>query len=255
VEGVDAPSYSARRCGGTAVIVLQLQTGGGSTGRSNLCGRRPSGAETAAPVPRPQDATGTLEVRFRSDLHATAQALRRMRDRRRRRRVARHRVRLREREGCPARLVLQSIEDEDVGDDIALSFVNLVALVPLLGNIVDFAQMIADDSFEEPWAKGNTSQDKLWGAAVSHLAGWDAPWIARNDAAKLVRAARGLEYVTDTALQVVVVGHTHRPGIAWANIAGERSIPIVDVGSWTYGRAEIAIVTPNGVGLAAIPNV
>jgi hypothetical protein len=152
-------------------------------------------------------------------------------------------------------LTLQAIENEDVSDDIALSFVNLVALVPLLGNIVDFAQMIADDSFEEPWSKGNTSQDKLWPAAVSPLPGWDAPWVARNDADKLVRAARGLEYVTDVALQVVLVGHTHRPGIAWANITGERSIPIVDVGSWTYGRAEIAIVTPDGVGLAGIPNV
>jgi hypothetical protein len=38
-----------------------------------------------------------------------------------------------------------------------------------------------------------------------------------------------------------------------ASVVGNiRSTSCVGVGSWTYGRAEIAIVTPEAVGLAAI---
>jgi hypothetical protein len=149
---------------------------------------------------------------------------------------------------------LEAIEEQDIGAEIALSIVDLVALFPVLSQIADFAQMVADDSFQEVWTKGNQGGDKPWPqAAGAPPAAWTAPWVARDDAAALVKAARGLEYVTDTALEVVFVGHSHRPGISSAWITAEREIALVDVGSWTYGRAEIAIVTPNGVGLAAIP--
>lgn len=43
-------------------------------------------------------------------------------------------------------------------------------------------------------------------------------------------------------IRMIIVGHTHRPGIAWLSRAN-RTIPIVDVGSWTYGRSQFALAT------------
>jgi hypothetical protein len=149
---------------------------------------------------------------------------------------------------------LQAIQARDLAATIGLNFVNLVALLPIIGHFVDFAQLAIDDSFEEAWTRGNQGGDKPWPRAQGlPPAGWTAPWVARDGAAELVRAARGLEYLTNTPLEVAIIGHSHRPGIASAWVTAERQIALVDVGSWTYGRAEIAIVTPDGVGLAALP--
>jgi hypothetical protein len=43
------------------------------------------------------------------------------------------------------------------------------------------------------------------------------------------------------AIRLVVVGHTHRPGLSWFELGG-RVIPVLDVGSWTYGRSQFAII-------------
>jgi len=149
---------------------------------------------------------------------------------------------------------LQSIRSENLGEVIGLNLVNLLAMLPILGNIVDFIQMVIDDSFEDPSLLGNHSGDKPWqkarGAAPD---AWDAPWVSRSDTNELIQAARGIEYVTDTAIEIAFVGHSHRPGISSGWITDEHEAVLVDVGSWTYGRAEIAIVTPDGVGLAEIP--
>jgi hypothetical protein len=50
---------------------------------------------------------------------------------------------------------------------------------------------------------------------------------------------------------VAFVGHSHRPGISWCPVASRR-VPLIDVGSWTYGRAEFAVVCADGVGLARL---
>jgi hypothetical protein len=151
---------------------------------------------------------------------------------------------------------LEAIREQDLGAAIGLNIVDLVALLPILGQIVDFAQMVIDDSFQEPWTKGNTGGDNPWPkSAGAAPVGWTAPWVARDDAAGLVKAARGIEYVTDMPIQVAFIGHSHRPGISSAWITAERQVALVDAGSWTYGRAEIAIVTRDGVGLAEIPIV
>jgi len=151
---------------------------------------------------------------------------------------------------------LEAIENADLGAAIALNIVDVVALFPILSPLANFFQMVADDSFEEVWTKGNTAGDKPWEKANGiEPAAWTAPWVHRDDEATLVRAARGLEYVTDEPVEVVFIGHSHRPGISWAWITAQRQTALVDAGSWTYGRAEIAIVTPNGIGLAEIPIV
>jgi len=50
------------------------------------------------------------------------------------------------------------------------------------------------------------------------------------------------------AVRVLIVGHTHRPGVAWFTHGG-RVIPVVDVGSWTYGKSQFAIVEEGSVRL------
>jgi predicted phosphodiesterase len=53
-------------------------------------------------------------------------------------------------------------------------------------------------------------------------------------------------------VRVALVGHTHRPGIDWTVVETGRGVPIVDAGSWTYGRAEFAVIAEDGIGLARL---
>jgi hypothetical protein len=50
------------------------------------------------------------------------------------------------------------------------------------------------------------------------------------------------------AARLVLVGHTHRPGVAWFT-HGSRVLPVVEVGSWTYGRSQFAIIEEGSVRL------
>lgn len=63
---------------------------------------------------------------------------------------------------------------------------------------------------------------------------------------------RGFEKGLGAQVKVAFFGHTHRPGISWAPVTQQRAVPIVDVGSWTYGRAELALVASDGVGLCRL---
>jgi hypothetical protein len=149
---------------------------------------------------------------------------------------------------------LETIEAQNMRETVALNIVDIVALAPILGELATFAQMVEDDSFEEPWTKGNTGGDLPWERASGVPPdGWDAPFVARNNAATLVRSTRGIEYLTDEPVEIAFVGHTHRPGISAEHVTATRHVVLVDVGSWTYGRAEIGIVAPDGVGIAEIP--
>ncbi len=49
-------------------------------------------------------------------------------------------------------------------------------------------------------------------------------------------------------VQLLLVGHTHRPGVTWLAREG-RTIPVVDVGSWTYGRSQFGVVTEGNASL------
>jgi hypothetical protein len=88
------------------------------------------------------------------------------------------------------------------------------------------------------------------GAAEPGPDGWTAPWVARNDAVELGTVIRGCEKGLQHAVRIVFVGHSHRPGISWAPVTQLRDVPLIDVGSWTYGRTEFAVVATDGIGLA-----
>jgi hypothetical protein len=158
---------------------------------------------------------------------------------------------------------LQTLKDiyvNAVWDETLLQVLNTINTLPVVGRLSSFLQRWGDSSFDEPWA-GN-AESKRWPGAV--IPGpddlWHAPWVARDDATKLAQVVRGFEFCLNrrnaaapaVEIEVALVGHSHRPGISWGPITAERDIPLVDVGSWTYGRAEFAVVCPDGVGLAAL---
>jgi len=146
---------------------------------------------------------------------------------------------------------LASIAVDGTATSIGLNILNLFnSTVPLLGGLGSFVQRVIDGSSKDPWSDSPASVP--WPkAAVQGPTGWAAPWVARDSAAQLGAAISGFELCVQHEVQVVIIGHSHRPGISWSPVAGRR-VPIVDVGSWTYGRAEFAIVCPDGIGIARL---
>jgi len=155
---------------------------------------------------------------------------------------------------------LQSIYVRAEWDEALLQILNTINSTSIIGPLSSFLQRWGDDSFAEPWAE--ESDSKPWPAAI--VPGpddlWQAPWVARDDAVKLAQTVRGFEFclsernpgVPPVEVEIALIGHSHRPGISWGSITADRAIPLVDVGSWTYGRAEFAVVCPDGVGLASL---
>lgn len=146
---------------------------------------------------------------------------------------------------------LQSIAVDGTAEAIGLNIFNLFnSTVPLLGALGTIIQRVVDGSSRDPWSDDPASVP--WPKAkVQGPTGWAAPWTGRDGATPLGAAISGFELCIQKEVQVVLVGHSHRPGISWSPIAGRR-VPIVDVGSWTYGRAEFAVVCPDGIGIAAL---
>jgi hypothetical protein len=122
--------------------------------------------------------------------------------------------------------------------------------VPIVGAVTAWLQRILDGSFKEGWV--SNSSDLPWdAAAVPGPEGWSAPWVARSSAVDYGGAVRGIELCTRERVELAFIGHSHRPGISWCPVASRR-VPLIDVGSWTYGRTEFAIVCEDGVGLARL---
>ena len=146
---------------------------------------------------------------------------------------------------------LASIAVQDTARTIGLNIFNILnSTAPGLGALGAFVQRAIDGSSVDPWSANPASIP--WGrAAVPGPNGWGAPWVGRDSAIQLGSALSGLELCIDQRVQVVLVGHSHRPGVAWSPIAGRR-VPVVDVGSWTYGRSEFAVVCPDGIGIARL---
>jgi UDP-2,3-diacylglucosamine pyrophosphatase LpxH len=145
---------------------------------------------------------------------------------------------------------LASVAVDGTAETLGLSILNLVNSAPLIGIVSSIIQRVIDNSSADPWSDNPKSLP--WpNAKVQGPAGWAAPWTARDDATQLGAAISGFELCTKQPVQVVIVGHTHRPGISWSPVAGRR-VPIVDAGSWTYGRAEFAVVCADGIGVAAL---
>jgi hypothetical protein len=78
-----------------------------------------------------------------------------------------------------------------------------------------------------------------------------AAWAARDGRDVLAKILGGLHeghmFGADTP-RIVFVGHSHRPGISWIEV-NEQVVPVVDVGSWTYGRSQFAVAVKGEVSL------
>lgn len=134
-------------------------------------------------------------------------------------------------------------------ETLALTVLNAINTLPFFGELTAWLQAngdhsLADESF-------GTTQSLPWARGSQGPIGWAAPWVDRGDTANLGNVIRGFEKGLNRELALAFIGHSHRPGISWAPVA-QRRVPLIDVGSWTYGRAEFAIVAEDGVGLVRL---
>jgi hypothetical protein len=145
---------------------------------------------------------------------------------------------------------LESIAVDGETCGLGLNICSLLSSAPIVGPLGALVQRLCDGSSREPWSSSALS--KPWPEAkLRGPAGWAAPWVTRDMAVQLGEAIAGIERCMGREMQAVFVAHTHRPGISWSPVATRR-VPLIDVGSWTYGRAEFAVVCPDGVGLARL---
>jgi len=133
-------------------------------------------------------------------------------------------------------------------ETLALTLLNTIDTLPILGDLTSWLQSVGDGTLEDETF--GMTESKAWDKGVPGPQGWSAPWVARIDAVELGTTIRGFEKGLNHVVKVAFVGHSHRPGISWAPVTQQRLVPLVDVGSWTYGRAEFAIVASDGIGLA-----
>jgi UDP-2,3-diacylglucosamine pyrophosphatase LpxH len=149
------------------------------------------------------------------------------------------------------RTTFESIAVDGTWESLGLNVLNLVNSAPGIGRFGSLIQKCLDQSFAEPTSDDMTSLP--WDAAkVGGPNDWLAPWVDRSGAAQLGQSIRGYELCVDRKVQALLIGHSHRPGISWSPVTQTRRVPVIDVGSWTYGRAEFAVVCSDGIGLAAL---
>jgi len=136
-----------------------------------------------------------------------------------------------------------SIADQTVGQDGK----NWVALGSVLSSVANPSGMALQRAIDA----ARDSQMSADGGWVTGLPPNDeqfsAPRWSDYDGkpARFKKLIDGLGESTPSiadAIRLVIVGHTHRPGVSWLQ-RSNRTIPIIDVGSWTYGRSQFAIVT------------
>jgi UDP-2,3-diacylglucosamine pyrophosphatase LpxH len=74
-------------------------------------------------------------------------------------------------------------------------------------------------------------------------AGFIGSFVERESADQLVRIAVEackLRYQTPTELELLIVGHSHKPCVAWTpHPESKRPVVIVDAGSWVQGAAQL----------------
>jgi hypothetical protein len=133
-----------------------------------------------------------------------------------------------------------------------LSLVQSLAEVPLLGPFVQAMQRVGDDSIADPIFTNPAHTSLPWPDADADVPGWSAPWVLRDHAEQLGVPLNDLHNRLGVRFDLAIVGHTHRPGISFTEINAGRVIPLVDVGSWTYGRATFAVVCEEGIGIGVL---
>jgi hypothetical protein len=136
-----------------------------------------------------------------------------------------------------------------------LSLVQGLVEMPVGGELVSALQHLFDESLEDPIFANAAHTSLAWppaGGGANRPEGWDAPWVVRESAAQLGEPLLDWENTLGKELKLAIIGHSHRPGIGWAEVAIDQRIPVVDVGSWTYGRTNFAVVCSDGVGVATL---
>lgn len=65
---------------------------------------------------------------------------------------------------------------------------------------------------------------------------------------RALEAARALAPAITNAIRLVLVGHSHRPGLSWFELAG-RVVPVLDAGSFCHGQSQFALVEEGSASL------
>ena len=150
---------------------------------------------------------------------------------------------------------LRDVQVDPGADPLLLSLVNSIARIPLTSSLDLALQAHFDDSFQEdPILSQPSLTSKPWPHTQPGADGWnaDSPWVDRANRGDIGQMLFDTEGIADTRIDVAFLGHSHRPGISWCRIEQNRRIPLIDVGSWTYGRSEFAVVCADGIGLARL---
>ena len=150
---------------------------------------------------------------------------------------------------------LVSLADIELNTDVQLWLLSLVqslVTLPVIGGLADFLQRYYDDSLADPALADHVSLP--WPSAASGKVvmptDWSAPWVLRDSAMQLGVPLLGWAKAAQRDVQLAIVGHSHRPGISWTEVAAGQLIPLVDVGSWTYGRSTFGVLGSDGIGIA-----
>lgn len=148
---------------------------------------------------------------------------------------------------------LRDVQVDAGADPLLLSLVNSISRIPILGSLDLMLQAHFDASFQEdPILSQPNLTSRLWPHALPGGDGWDALWVDRERRGDIGQMLFDTEGVTQMRIDVAFVGHSHRPALSWCRVEQKRRIPLVDVGSWTYGRSEFAVICTDGIGLARL---
>lgn len=148
-------------------------------------------------------------------------------------------------------VTLRDIVVHPGGERALLRVADVLASAPLIGPGVNLIQQLIDGSSHvDPFFAETVS--KGWERGPEGPNDWTAPWVRRDDADQLGSVLLSYEQANGMQVRAAIVGHTHRPGIDWTVVETGRGVPVIDVGSWTYGRAEFAVIAEDGVGLATL---
>jgi len=112
--------------------------------------------------------------------------------------------------------------------------------IDLLGDFFGDTPMSLSDALNARWAGADPPSD-------AH--GFQSPrWCDRGDRDHLQTVVGALPNAAD--IRMVFVGHSHRPGISALHVpVPGRLVPLVDVGSWVWGRSQIALACEGEVRL------
>lgn len=113
--------------------------------------------------------------------------------------------------------------------------------VDILGDLFADSESALNDILSSRWPGADPPADAHGFTATR--------WCDRDGRDVLQRLFTALPNAA--ALRLVIVGHSHRPGISAIHIDG-RLVPMVDFGSWVWGRAQFGVASEGELKLWTI---